>query len=296
MREEARRFILVLVLPSSRYLLPGAFVLLAGGIGAASPSAEREASPSRRPRVAEPPSGSAPILSVCPPGQLSDDGICVHLPSREDDGEDDPLVAANGHRTRSGRWAAYEDIPRRPERPADYDAYRYPVPPGLPGGHSVVSGFDLDKPDEKQRRGRTLHAVGHGGVDLPDPRGTPITMVALDHQVGDAEVLFVGAYFGTTVIARQTVKEGGRPRDYLVLFGHMDAVGPEVHVGKQLKDGDLVGLVGDTGSPELVHLHYEARRMRDGVDVAAKAKLGPGALFADDASVVCDPRNVLPLR
>ena len=23
--------------------------------------------------------------------------------------------------------------------------YRYPVPPGLAGGHSVVSGFDLDK-------------------------------------------------------------------------------------------------------------------------------------------------------
>jgi murein DD-endopeptidase MepM/ murein hydrolase activator NlpD len=63
-----------------------------------------------------------------------------------------------------------------------------------------------------------------------------------------------------------------------------------------LKEGDVVGFVGDTGSPELVHLHWEARRVRDGVDARAKVKLGGGALLADDVSVVCDPRNVLPLR
>jgi len=45
-----------------------------------------------------------------------------------------------------------------------------------------------------------------------------------------------------------------------------------------------------------VHLHWEARRVREGVDARAKVKLGGGALLADDVSVVCDPRNVLPLR
>jgi hypothetical protein len=64
-------------------------------------------------------------------------------------------------------------------------------------------------------------------------------------------------------------------------------------VGAHLTEGQSVGFVGDTGSPELVHLHYETRRIREGVDVA---KLRPEAAIENEASVVCDPRNVLPLR
>jgi hypothetical protein len=66
-----------------------------------------------------------------------------------------------------------------------------------------------------------------------------------------------------------------------------------------LKEGDLVGFVGDTGSPELVHLHLETRRVRSGVDVGKLASTGWGggaAMIANENSVVCDPRNVLPLR
>ena len=64
--------------------------------------------------------------------------------------------------------------------------------------------------------------------------------------------------------------------------------------GATLKDGDLVGFVGDTGSPELIHLHLEARRVRDGVDVTKRIGGGAGALLDAEVSVVCDPRNVLP--
>ena len=85
-------------------------------------------------------------------------------------------------------------------------------------------------------------------------------------------------------------------RDYVVLFGHLDAIAPGVSAGAVVKEGDVVGFVGDTGSPELVHLHWEARRARDGVDLPAKAKQGGAALLADDVSVVCDPRNVAPLK
>jgi hypothetical protein len=51
-----------------------------------------------------------------------------------------------------------------------------------------------------------------------------------------------------------------------------------------------------------VHLHLEARRVRQGVDVgrlgtsSMQGKTSPFALIADENSVVCDPRNVLPLR
>jgi len=181
-----------------------------------------------------------------------------------------------------------------PDRTADYDAYRYPIPPGLPGGKHVVSGYDLDRPDPQQRRGRTLSHVGHGGVDLPQTRGTPVSMIPLEHQEGDAEVLFTGKLFGTTVVTRHALREGGRLRDYVVLFGHLDSISPGVVAGTTVKEGDVIATVGDTGSPELVHLHLEVRRVREGVDLA---RVPAGAqLIAESTSVVCDPRNVLPLK
>jgi murein DD-endopeptidase MepM/ murein hydrolase activator NlpD len=230
--------------------------------------------------------------TTCPPGTAPDNEACVHLIATEEG----PAFEAqsNAHRERSGRWATYEQIPRLPERPADYDAYRYPIPPGLAGGHYVVSGYDLDQPNEKQRRGPTLKHVGHGAVDLPQTKGTPVHIITLEHQEGDAEVLYAGSLFGTTVMTRHTVREAGRLRDYVMLFGHLDSIAAGVNAGVLVKDGQLVGAVGDTGSPRLVHLHLEVRRVRDGVDLT-KVPSGP-SMMADSVTVVCDPRNVLPLK
>ncbi len=229
----------------------------------------------------------------CPAGTLPDGEVCVHLPAEDADEDAAPEAAAtaNGHHEKaSGRWVVYDQIPRRPDRPEDYDAYRYPVP----CDHDcVVSGYDLDRPEGLQRRGRRLSHLGHGAVDLPQPKGTPVAMVTLDHQRGDAEVVYVGPLFGTTVVTRHAVEEGGQLRDYVLLFGHLDAVAAGVHPGARVREREVLGFVGDTGSPELVHLHLEARRVRTGVDAA---KLSGQALVANENSVVCDPRNVLPRK
>lgn len=230
----------------------------------------------------------------CPEGTLPDDGVCVHLHGADTSEGLAKEATSNAHRERSGKWAVYEQIPKLPERPAEYEAYRYPIPPGLPGGRYVVSGYDLDRPDALQRRGRTLSHVGHGGLDLPQTRGTPVALVALDHQQGDAQVLFAGKLFGTTVITRHAVREAGRVRDYILLFGHLESIAPGASPGASLPEGTVLGAVGDTGSPELVHLHLEVRRVRDGVDLAKIA--GGGNLIAESVSVVCDPRNVLQLK
>jgi murein DD-endopeptidase MepM/ murein hydrolase activator NlpD len=228
-------------------------------------------------------------LSLCPPRNLPDGSACVRIPDDDDSGPDNEAEFA-AHHDKKGNWVVYEQIPRRPERPADYAAYQYPVPCA---GECVVSGYDLDQPDEHQRRGRRLRHVGHGAVDLPERKGTPIVLLALEHQEGDAEVVYAGPLFGITVITRHSLREAGRLRDYVVLFGHLETFAAGVHTGARLKEGDTIGSVGDTGSPELVHLHLEVRRVRDGVDVA---KLSPDALVANENTVVCDPRNVLPLR
>lgn len=257
----------------------------------------RGTGPAAAPRTAATRERISPLEAACPRGTLPDGDACVRLPSASDDddrGQPEAESSSNSHRDRLGRWVVYDEIPRRPDRPADYDAYRYPVPcePGS-SWPCVVSGYDLDRADDAQRRGRRLRQVGHGAVDLLEPKGTLVTAVALDHQQGDAEVVYVGPLFGTTVVTRHTLREGGRLRDYVLLFGHLDAPAPGLRPGSSLREGDLVGFVGDTGSPDIVHLHLEARRLRDGVD---PAKLTPSALVDGTNTVVCDPRNVLPLR
>jgi murein DD-endopeptidase MepM/ murein hydrolase activator NlpD len=268
-------------------LAVAAFALLGANASALVPAKSKPAPP---PTEA---AGPAELQAgACPPGTAPDGEACVHLET-VDDG---PVAEsrANTHRERSGRWATYDQIPRLPERPADYDAYRYPIPPGVAGGHYVVSGYDLDQPDEKQRRGPTLSHVGHGAVDLPQVKGTPVVMIALDHQEGPAEVLYAGTLFGTTVLTRHSLREGGQLRDYVMLLGHLGSIAPGISAGTTVEEGQVVGTVGDTASPNFVHLHLETRRVRENVDLAKTPAGAP--MIAEAVTVVCDPRNVLPLK
>ena len=201
----------------------------------------------------------------------------------------EPLVAGGSHVDARGVTTAYEQVPRRWDVPADYEAYRYPVARYL-GWPQVISGYDLDRPNELQRRG-SMRAVGHGGVDLAQAMGAPIVMVPLTHQIGDAVVIYVGPLFGNTVVTRHRLREGGAQRDYVLLFGHLSEAAPAMRRGHEVHEGELVGLVGDSDSPNLVHLHLEARRVRDGIDAS---KLTSDAILS--RTTVTDPRNVLPLR
>lgn len=195
------------------------------------------------------------------------------------------------HHDRLGHLRVYDQIPRRPERPADYRKYRLPVAP-IAEQSFVTSGYDLDLPDAEQRRGAELKAVGHGGIDLAQRRNTPVKLVALEHQVGDADVLFVGKLFGNSVVTHHAVREQGALRDYLVIHGHLEKPAADLTRGASAPDGAVIGYVGDSGSPGVVHLHLEVRRAREGISLSA---LGPGELAQNSKTVACDPRNVLPL-
>jgi murein DD-endopeptidase MepM/ murein hydrolase activator NlpD len=230
------------------------------------------------------------LSSQCPPGTLADHGVCVPVPQGPA-GAEERLAQENAHHDRRGDLKRYEQIPRRPERPSDYGRYRMPIPP-LKNQAFVVSGYDLDRPDSEQRRGAGFKAVGHGGIDIAHERGAEVRLVALEHQVGDAEVLHVGALFGNSVVTRHALREGGRLRDYIVIYGHLEKAAPGLKRGNNAREGTLLGFVGDSGSPGEVHLHLEVRRVREGIDAS---KLLPGLLVQNSKTVVCDPRNVLPL-
>lgn len=228
--------------------------------------------------------------SSCPPRTLPDGGVCVPVPEAARGGEDLAEQRAT-HHDRSGQLRVYDQIPRRPERPSDYRKYQLPVPP-LPRQSFVTSGYDLDLPDEEQRRGAEMKAVGHGGIDLAQTRGTPVALVPLEHQVGDADVLFVGKLFGNSVVTHHTVREASALRDYLVIHGHLEKPAAGLVRGATVPAGSVVGYVGDSGSPGVVHLHVEVRRAREGVSLLS---LAAGELAHNSKTVACDPRNVLPL-
>jgi murein DD-endopeptidase MepM/ murein hydrolase activator NlpD len=236
------------------------------------------------------PARSVARAAACLPGTLPDGGVCVPVPDITLVGEA-LAEQRSAHHDREGRLRVYDQIPRRPERPADYRKYQLPVPP-LPQQSFVTSGYDLDLPDDEQRRGAEMKAVGHGGIDLAQKRGTQVALVPLEHQVGDADVLFVGKLFGNSVVTHHAVREGSGLRDYLVIYGHLEKPAAGLVRGSALAAGGIVGYVGDSGSPGVVHLHVEVRRAREGVDLAS---LPPGELAHNSKTVACDPRNVLPL-
>lgn len=228
--------------------------------------------------------------AACPVRTLPDGGVCVPVPDIALGGEA-LLEQRAAHHDRAGRLRVYDQIPRQPERPADYRSYQLPVAP-LAQQSFVTSGYDLDQPDEAQRRGSELKAVGHGGIDLAQKRGTPVALVPLEHQAGDADVVFVGKLFGNSVVTHHAVRESGALRDYLVIYGHLEKPAAGLARGSVAPAGAIIGYVGDSGSPGVVHLHLEARRVREGIDPRT---LGPGELAHNAKTVACDPRNVLPL-
>lgn len=227
----------------------------------------------------------------CPERTLEDGTVCIPV-SESDDSKQDALVAErNAHRTRHGLWTEYEQIPRQPDRPRDYQLYRYPVQP-LAGQSLMMSGYDLNLPNDAQRRGPRLKAVGHGGIDLAQRRGAEVRLVTLEHQKGSAELLFVGWLFGNTVVTLHHVREAGSEREYLAIHGHLEKAATGLAPGDMLEDGTIVGYVGDSDSPGAVHLHLEFRQVRTGIEAR---QLAPAELVDNSRTVACDPRNLLPL-
>jgi murein DD-endopeptidase MepM/ murein hydrolase activator NlpD len=201
-----------------------------------------------------------------------------------------PLAPEAGAHKAPGRgWETYEQIPRRPDRPLELAHYALP----LVGDPKILSDYDLNRPSAEQRQGPGFKVTGHGAIDLAGARGDSVTLVDLEHQEGDAEVLFAGELFGTTVATAHLVRENGRIRSYIVLYGHLDRIAPGITKGVHLHAGDAIGAVGDSGSPGIVHLHLEVRQVRERVDLPG---VDARKLVDESVSVPCDPRNVLVLR
>lgn len=88
----------------------------------------------------------------------------------------------------------------------------------------------------------------HKGVDYSAPVGTPI------RASGDGKIVYKGnkGGYGRTVI----IQHGGR---YSTLYAHMSAFKKGSDIGSRVKQGQVIGYVGNSGLATGPHLHYEFR-------------------------------------
>ncbi len=94
-----------------------------------------------------------------------------------------------------------------------------------------------------------LHQIrAHRGVDYGSPYGSPI------YATADGKVKFAGTKnaYGNTVILQHGKK-------FSTLYAHMSKISSKSKVGGRVKQGDVIGYVGNSGRVTGTHLHYEFR-------------------------------------
>jgi murein DD-endopeptidase MepM/ murein hydrolase activator NlpD len=107
----------------------------------------------------------------------------------------------------------------------------------------ITSGFDPN------RYHPILHRIrAHTGVDYAAPIGTPVK------ATGNGRIAFAGAQegYGNVVI----IQHGER---YSTLYGHLSRIAEGVAPGVHVRQGQVIGYVGQSGLATGPHLHYEFR-------------------------------------
>lgn len=88
----------------------------------------------------------------------------------------------------------------------------------------------------------------HHGVDYAAAKGTPVSVT------GDGTVHFSGrrGQYGKLVVVNHQ-------RGYTTYYGHLSRIARGIRPGVRVRQGDLIGYVGQTGLATGPHLHYEVR-------------------------------------
>lgn len=141
---------------------------------------------------------------------------------------------------------------------------RYPFEPKfITGRFGTLSEF---------RRARGMQA--HSGVDWARPEGTPIPSIAN----GTIVLQQWSDVLGNVSVLRVMGKD---KKLYYIGFCHLKAEALEV--GTKVKEGDVIGLVGNTGSASSgAHLHLTVSKELKGVFGPTSVKQDPIQFIKDN--------------
>lgn len=144
------------------------------------------------------------------------------------------LVEINGKRVSVYRHA---DGRFYDEKGAQYEKFLFKIPINSP---RITSGFT------KSRYHPILHRYrAHLGVDFGARPGTPIL------ATGDGIVSFAGSSrgYGNTIKIRHT-------NGLISLYAHQKSFRSGIHRGSKVKQGEIIGYVGNSGLSSGPHLHF----------------------------------------
>lgn len=108
-------------------------------------------------------------------------------------------------------------------------------------------------------RGSKKRRRPHKGIDLAAPRGSA---VMASH---DGIVIYTGAAFkgyGKMIMIESLDPVDGS--NWATLYGHLDKI--LVYEGKRVRQGEVIGALGNTGRSSGPHLHFEIRRLDGPID------------------------------
>jgi len=130
----------------------------------------------------------------------------------------------------------------------EYDVKASSMTKPFDGNYPVTSPFGM-REDPMNPGSREFHP----GIDFGVPSGTPIKAAA------DGVVTVAGSYggYGNAVM----INHGNGT---VTLYGHLSEI--KVEEGKEVKQGDVIGLSGNTGRSTGPHLHFEIRENGQPVD------------------------------
>lgn len=121
------------------------------------------------------------------------------------------------------------------------------------GNTSIIFPLSIPAPITSAFGWRIHPALGssrfHSGTDLGAPMGTPV-VAALAGQVSVAN--FLGGYGLAVVLQHEKATKE-------TLYGHLSEI--LVKEGEEVKQGEVIGLVGSTGLSTGPHLHFEVRKL-----------------------------------
>lgn len=114
----------------------------------------------------------------------------------------------------------------------------------------------------------------HSGVDFAMPEGTPIPAIAK----GTIVLQQFSKVLGNVSVQRVMSKDG---EIYFVGYCHLAK--PGLEVGKKVAEGEIIGLVGNTGSASTgAHLHMTVSKEIKGVFGPTSVKIDPIQFIKDN--------------
>lgn len=108
-------------------------------------------------------------------------------------------------------------------------------------------------------RGTKKRRRPHRGIDLAAPRGSAVL------SSHDGIVIYTGSGFkgyGKMIMLESV--DSRNEGSWATLYGHLDKI--LVYEGKKVKQGEVIGALGNTGRSSGPHLHFEIRRLNGPID------------------------------